>query len=121
MAEIDSSYPCPKCGAYQLVYDGVLLWRSGPRPPRELARTDVGFSPRADVERERCYHCASCGAEFFQDVEQRSAHLYAEGGGGQYVYSGVHGWQVRRFDGGKWIVEAVKDKEGKLFKRHKDI
>ncbi len=77
---------CPKCGQQSLVYDGTLVWRSGPRPPRELARTTVGFLPRADYELERLYHCLHCGAEFYADVEQRQPHLYEEGQPGRYTY-----------------------------------
>jgi hypothetical protein len=79
-------YPCPKCGEL-LIYDGMLVWRSGPRPPRNLASKEVGFSPRADYERERIYHCEHCGGEFYEDVEQRHPHLYEEGVRGQYVYN----------------------------------
>lgn len=82
---IDESYPCPVCGEGHLVYEGMLVWRSGPRPPRELARKNVGFSPRADYERERIYHCAGCGAEFFEDMENKRPHLYGEKGG-YYTY-----------------------------------
>jgi len=81
------SYPCPKCGEYRLIYEGMLVWRSGPRPPRNLARKQVAFSPRSDYERERLYHCGHCGTEYFQDVEQKSPHLYAENAAGQYVYN----------------------------------
>ena len=77
---------CPKCSKNSLVYDGMLVWRSGPRPPRKLARKKVGFSPRADYERERIYHCGQCGAEYFEDMEQRTPHLYEEGTPGKYVY-----------------------------------
>jgi hypothetical protein len=71
----------------------MLIWRSGPRPPRNLARKNAGFSPRADHERERCYHCAECKAEFFADMENRQPHLYEEGTRFKYLYSGLkHGW-----------------------------
>ncbi|MBU0492944.1 MAG: hypothetical protein KKA73_29005 [Chloroflexi bacterium] len=94
---IDQLYPCPQCDEYRLVYDGMLLWHSGPRPPRNLASRNVGFSPRADVERERCYHCEHCGAEFYEDVETRRSHLYVEGGGGYYTYNGAEKrWQRDR-------------------------
>jgi DNA-directed RNA polymerase subunit RPC12/RpoP len=83
---MNMTYSCPKCGK-PLVYDGMLVWRSGPRPPRNLASKNVGFSPRADYERERIYHCDHCGAEFWEDVEQRYPHLYEEGARGKYVYS----------------------------------
>lgn len=73
--DIYEARPCPKCGAHRLVYDGMLVWRSGPRPPRKLARKKVRFSRRADVEREHCYHCEACGAEFFQDVETGRSRL----------------------------------------------
>jgi DNA-directed RNA polymerase subunit RPC12/RpoP len=91
---ITESYPCPKCGKHRLIYDGMLVWRSGPRPPRKES-----FSSRADYERERLYHCDQCGAEFFQDVEQRSIHLYEENVAGQYLYNGAwRAWEWRRFD-----------------------
>lgn len=94
---IDELYPCPECGEHRLVYDGMLVWRSGPRPPRGLARRDVGFSPRADVERERCYHCKHCGAEFFEDVENKRPHLFVEGGPGHYTYDRAKGrWRRDR-------------------------
>ncbi len=84
---------CPKCHQNSLIYDGMLVWRSGPRPPRNLARKEIGFSPRADYERERIYHCSQCGAEFWEDMEQRRAHLYEEGVPGQYVFdSGKKRW-----------------------------
>jgi hypothetical protein len=85
------SYPCPLCGAHQVVYDGMLVWRSGDRPPRSLARKQVAFSPRADYERERIYHCAACGAEYFADMENRQIHLYCEGGG---LYHYNHAWRT---------------------------
>ncbi|MBN1284638.1 MAG: hypothetical protein JXB47_04500 [Anaerolineae bacterium] len=109
MTLIDDSYPCPRCGEYGLVYDGMLAWRSGPRPPRELARKDVTLSARADVEREHCYHCTRCGAEFWQDVEQRSIHLYEEGAGGQYVYSGLFGWQRKTYEAGRPVIRDTFD------------
>jgi hypothetical protein len=81
-----------------VVYDGLLVWRSGPRPPRNLARKQVAFSPRADVERERIYHCEHCAAEYFSDVENRQPHLYAEGGG-LYTYNRTwKTWTHRFFD-----------------------
>lgn len=96
---ITESYPCPKCGKHRLIYDGMLVWRSGPRPPRKLASKQESFSSRADYERERLYHCDQCGAEFFQDVEQRSIHLYEENVAGQYLYNGAwRAWEWRRFD-----------------------
>jgi hypothetical protein len=79
-------YPCPKCGQYGLVYEGMLAWRSGPRPPRSLASMDVGFLPIADYERERLYACDHCKAEFYEDVEQRAPHLYDEHASGKYIY-----------------------------------
>lgn len=88
-------YPCPKCGQHSVVYEGLLVWRSGDRPPRSLARKQVTFSARADYERERIYHCKICGAEFFQDVEQRRVHLYEEKGG-FYWYDASNGqWKQR--------------------------
>lgn len=93
------SYPCPKCGEHRLIYDGMLVWRSGTRPPRNLARKQISFTARADYERERLYHCEQCGAEFFQDVEQHSVHLYEEHVGGQYLYNSAwRVWEWRRFD-----------------------
>lgn len=93
---VDESYPCPQCGAYCLVYDGVLMWRGGSRPPRSLARKDVGYFHR-DCERERSYHCTCCGTEFFQDVETSALHLYVEGGGGRYDWDEAgRRWQRRR-------------------------
>ena len=74
------------CGEYGLIYEGMLVWRSGPRPPRKLARKQVGFSPRADYERERLYHCDRCGTKFYQDMEQKSIHLYAETEIGHFVF-----------------------------------
>ncbi|MFC1974864.1 hypothetical protein ACFLXQ_00525 [Chloroflexota bacterium] len=95
---IDQSYPCPKCGEKRLVYDGMLVWRTGPRPPRKLARKQIGFSPRSDYERERIYHCENCEAEFYEDMEQRSIHLYEEGVIGKYVYNNIERrWQFQKF------------------------
>jgi predicted RNA-binding Zn-ribbon protein involved in translation (DUF1610 family) len=93
-------YPCPKCGEYSVVYDGLLVWRSGDRPPRSLARKRVAFSPRSDYERERIYHCQSCGAEYFADVEmKRIPHLFPEGGRGIYKYAAVGGtWMHEYYD-----------------------
>lgn len=89
------AYSCPKCGWHTLVYDGMLVWRSGPRPPRKLASKDVNFLPRADYERERLYHCEHCGAEFYEDVEQKREHLYEEHGAGKYIYNrGTGVWQA---------------------------
>ena len=74
------SYSCPNCGEYRLVCDGMWVWRSRPRPPRELARKEVAFAPRADRERERLVHCDHCGTEFYEDIEQRGGfHLCKEG------------------------------------------
>jgi hypothetical protein len=95
---INRTYPCPKCEENHLVYDGMLVWRNGPRPPRKLARKQVGFSPRADYERERIYHCKNCKAEFYEDMEQRSIHLYEEGVTGRYVYNNIERrWQLQKF------------------------
>jgi predicted RNA-binding Zn-ribbon protein involved in translation (DUF1610 family) len=95
-------YPCPKCGQQSLVYDGMLVWRSGPRPPRKMARKEVGFSPRADYERERLYHCQQCGTEFYEDMEQRRhVHLYEEGVSGRHTYDGVRkSWQFAAYGRG---------------------
>jgi hypothetical protein len=79
--------PCPKCRQHTLVYDGMLAWRSGPRPPRSLASKHLASLPRADYEVEQLYHCQNCQAEFFADVEQRHLHLYEEGVGGQLIYN----------------------------------
>ena len=90
------SYPCPKCGETRLIYEEMLVWRSGPRPPRNSARKQVGFSPRADYERERLYRCDHCGAEYFQDMEQKSPHLYPENAAGQYAYNRAwKTWELR--------------------------
>jgi len=78
--------PCPLCAEYRLIYDGMLAWRSGPRPPRSCARATIDYLPRADYEVEALYHCAACGAEFFEDTEDSRLHLYPEGGGGRYDY-----------------------------------
>lgn len=105
-----SKTQCPKCGEDSLVYDGMLVWRSGPRPPRKLARKEVGFSPRADYERERIYHCARCKAEFFEDMEQRRPHLYEEGQSGKYLYDTAQQcWTRRVYDKveRKWKIERV--------------
>jgi hypothetical protein len=50
-------YPCPHCGVHQLMYDGIVRWRSGPRLPRSLAkpRDQLGFSPRADYDESAYY------------------------------------------------------------------
>jgi hypothetical protein len=77
-----------------------------------LARKQVGFSPRADYERERLYHCDNCGAEFFQDMEQRrSIHLYEEGVSGRYTYNAAEGrWEFRSFDRAKrkWTTRPLE-------------
>ena len=105
------SCPCPKCGDYRLVYDGMLAWRRGePRPsrnssskggkPPSLGRLQgqqawLSSSVRADDERSSLYHCDSCRAEFFHDMGQRSLHLYEEGVSGKYVYDESTGqWQT---------------------------
>lgn len=81
------TYPCPKCGKAGLVYEGMLAWRHGPRPPRKLARKDLELGAGGDYERENLYHCSACGAQFFEDVEQRGQiHLYEEGNG-KYLYN----------------------------------
>jgi hypothetical protein len=57
----------------------------------------VAHSGRADVERERCYHCAHCGAEFFEDMESNRPHLFVEGGPGYYTYDRAGGrWRRDR-------------------------
>lgn len=78
--------PCPLCGASSLVCDGMLAWRSGPRPPRSCARATIDYLPRADYEVESLYHCDACGAEYFADAEDSRLHLYPEGGSGRYDY-----------------------------------
>ena len=85
----------PKCDQESLVFDGMLVWRSGPRPPRNLARKKVGFSPRADYERARIYHCSQCGAEYWEDMELRRPHLYEEGVRGRYTYDIIAGRWTR--------------------------
>ena len=106
---LDNSYPCPKCGDYTLIYDGMLAWRSGPRPPHTLARKNIPLSIRADYERERCYHCANCGAEFWQDMDMpKKIHLYEEGVSGQYLYNAVEKqWELKFYDSvsRKWKVK----------------
>lgn len=87
---------CPKCGENSLIYDGMLVWRSGPRPPRSLARKKVGFSPRADYERERIYHCDQCSAEFWEDMERGLPHLYEEGVSGRYTYDAANQRWIRK-------------------------
>jgi DNA-directed RNA polymerase subunit RPC12/RpoP len=84
------SLPCPKCGQKGLTYDGMLVWRSGKRPPRAWACKEVSFSLNADYEHERCYHCAMCDAEFFEDLENKQVHLYEEDDG-QYSYDRATG------------------------------
>ncbi len=92
---VDETYPCPKCGQKSLVYDGWLAWRSGERPPRNLARKDVFTSPRGDYEVERIYHCAQCGVEFWEDTEiRRGVHLWEEGVSRKYEYDASRGWYV---------------------------
>jgi len=108
-------YPCPKCGEYRVLYEGMLMWRSGDRPPRNLARKKVGFSPRADYERERIYRCDHCGAEFYQDAEQSKDRLYEEGVRGQYMYNGAwKTWEHRSFDfdARKWVVKMFDHATG---------
>ena len=107
---IDESYPCPKCGATGLIYEGMLVWRSGPRPPRELARKNVAISPRADVEREQCYRCNNCGAQYYADWDQRRPHLYNEGAPGKYLFSATEGtWLQRAYhpEERTWRMEPV--------------
>lgn len=106
------SYPCPKCGAHRLVYDGTLVWRSGePRPPRRLAKKQRGTPPRlaskqewlstyprADFERHSLYRCENCRAKLSHNMGQRSIHLYEEGVSGIYTYDGVaRSWQFKSF------------------------
>ncbi len=114
------SYPCPKCGEYRLVYDGMLVWRSGPRPPRNLARKQVASSPRADVERDYCYHCAHCGAEFSNDT--RGIRLSEEGVSGEYKYNAAEGsWELKFFDTAerKWKVK-IFDKASRQWQTYTD-
>ena len=87
--------PCPKCDQQALVYDGMLIWRSGTRPPHAWARKDVVFTLNANYERERCYHCAGCGTEFFEDMETDWVHLYEEGDG-RYDYDPTTGTWARQ-------------------------
>jgi DNA-directed RNA polymerase subunit RPC12/RpoP len=95
-----TSYPCPQCGAQQLVCDGFVRWRSGPRPPRSLAvsRDRLGFSPRADFDESAYYHCEDCSAEFVDHIV--SSHglssLQVEGGGPSYRFNRLtQVWQKR--------------------------
>jgi len=87
---------CPRCGQDSLIYDGMLVWRSGPRPPRESARKKVGFSSRSDYERERIYHCGECGVEYWADADRRTPHLHEEGAPRRYTYDKDNqGWTIR--------------------------
>ncbi len=94
---LDESFPCPKCGERSLIYDGILAWRSGPRPPRELARKDAVMSTTGVFEAEYCYHCAQCHAEYFMDWESSSIELFDEGGSGLYIYNPPQGNWVCKF------------------------
>jgi DNA-directed RNA polymerase subunit RPC12/RpoP len=92
--------PCPHCGERRLEYDGIVRWRSGPRPPRSLARPrdQLGFSPRADYDESAYYHCHSCGTEFIDHLVSSYAplSLQAEGGGPTYVFNrSTKAWQKR--------------------------
>lgn len=104
--------PCPKCGAYQLVYGGTLVWRRGERRPSRKTASKRGKSPsawdrkqarastrlRADYTRHSLYHCANCRAEFYYDTGQSDIHLYEEGVAGKYVYDkAAQSWQFRSF------------------------
>ena len=116
---LSDTYPCPKCGQYDLVYDGMLAWRSGPRPPRKMARKDVGFSRRSDYERQRLYHCQHCEIEFYEDVEQRrQVHLYEEGVFGRYSYDKMtENWQFRAY--GKGVHKRGRQGVSKAERRRK--
>jgi hypothetical protein len=118
-------YPCPECGEACLVYDGALVWRSGTRPPRELARKDLNFMavPRTDYERECHYHCTHCGAAFFEDVDSSLIHLYGHDGAICYVYNVVEEtWQYDRFDRveGCWQVFSFDRAERRWVARPRD-
>lgn len=97
MAEL-TPYPCPFCGAQRLMYDGIVRWRSGERPPRSLAvpREKLGFPARADYDESAYYHCEGCGAEYVDHLisSHGPVRLQAESGGPTYVYDSLtKGWQ----------------------------
>lgn len=73
------SQPCPKCSRLELVFDGSVKWRSGPRPPRELAATSqIATSPRADFEMAHYFHCAHCSTCFYDPLDGHKPHLILE-------------------------------------------
>ena len=79
-----TAIPCPDCAGQRLVWDGAVVWRSGTRPPRELATTGViVFTARADIEIAHYFHCSQCGARFVDPVDGRRPHLHRERTGGQ--------------------------------------
>ena len=74
-----NTQPCPKCNRTSLVFDGSVKWRSGPRPPRELATKGcLGSSPRADFDVAHYLHCANCLARFYDLVDGRKPRLQVE-------------------------------------------
>jgi hypothetical protein len=92
--------PCPICGERKLVWEGILHWSGGSKPPRNLARKEVTFSRRADLEREYLYHCENCCSEYYQDWERirgrsPSIHLYEEGGVLHEYNDAFHIWEPR--------------------------
>ena len=73
------TYPCPNCGEKQLVYEGSVKWRSGPRPSRTLAKKDrFGCLPTAGLNQVHYFHCAACTTLFYDSSNGRVPHLNVE-------------------------------------------
>jgi hypothetical protein len=71
--------PCPNCGEKALVYEGSVSWRTGPRPSRGLARKErFGCFPAPAPNQVHYFHCANCGALFYDSANGRVPHLYLE-------------------------------------------
>lgn len=123
-------YPCPKCGEYRLIYDGMLVWRSGERRPSRKMASKQGKPPptwerkqawvstrlRSEYERHSLYHCANCRAEFFRTMGRPNIHLYEESVAGMYTFDKVaKSWQFKSF---AQAVQAVR-KLSPAGRRHK--
>jgi hypothetical protein len=71
--------PCPVCAERALIWDGAVVWRSGSRPPRELATTGgIVFTARADIEIAHYFHCSNSETKFVDAVDSRRPYLHRE-------------------------------------------
>jgi hypothetical protein len=73
------AYACPNCGEKQLVYEGSVRWRHGPRPSRARAKKayfSFFFMPASN--QVHYFHCTGCGMLFYDLTNDFMPHLTVE-------------------------------------------